>query len=81
MVTLEFRNLCVRKVELILIRNFADNERDEFVVRIRAHAQRVMLRGCSVVQQDEDVVPFEQNLTFGRMGVSAFGIFLRVCSV
>ncbi len=69
-VVLEFRNLCVRKVELVLIRNYEDNGRDEYVVRIRAHAQRGMLRGGAVVHQDEDVVPFEQHLTFGRYRVS-----------
>jgi len=66
-VKLEFKNLCVRKVELILVRNFDENEKDEFVVRIRAHSQRVMIRADAVVHQDEDVVPFEQNLTFGRV--------------
>jgi len=69
-VALEFRNLCVRKVELILIRNFAENEKDEFVVRIRAHAQRIMLQGGLLAHQDGDVVPFEQHLTFGRIKVS-----------
>ena len=68
--TLEFRNLCIRKVELILIRNFSDNTKDEFVVRIRAHAQRVMTRNGTVVRQDDDVVPFEQHLTLGRLNVS-----------
>ena len=40
----EFRNLCVRKVELILVRNFADKTQDEFVARVRAHAQRILRR-------------------------------------
>ena len=69
-VTLEFRNLCVRKVELILIRNFDENEKDEFVVRIRAHSQRIMMQGGAVAHQDDDVVPFEQHLTFGRVKIS-----------
>ena len=64
---LEFRNLCVRKVELILVRNFADNTRDEVVVRVRAHAQKILRRNGEVSQQDEDVVPFEQYVTLGRL--------------
>lgn len=64
---LEFRNLCVRKVELALVRNYSDNRRDEFVARVRAHAQRVRRKGDEVVSQDEDVTPFEQFLTLGRL--------------
>ncbi len=66
-VAVELRNLCVRKVELILVRNYADNARDEFVARVRAHAQRGLLRAGRVSRQDEDVVPFEQYLTLGRL--------------
>ena len=62
----EFRNLCVRKVELILVNNFADNSKDEFIARVRAHAQKIMRRKESILQQDEDVTPFEQFLTLGR---------------
>ena len=66
-VTLEFRNLAVRKVELVLVRNFADNTQDEYMARIRAHAQKIMKVAGGVVQQDEDVTAFEQFLTFGRL--------------
>ncbi len=66
-VTLEFRNLSVRKVELVLVRNFADSSRDEYMARIRAHAQKIMKVAGSVVRQDEDVTAFEQFLTFGRL--------------
>jgi predicted lipid-binding transport protein (Tim44 family) len=66
-VTLEFRNLSVRKVELVLVRNFADNSQDEYMARIRAHAQKIMKVAGNVVQQDNDVTPFEQFLTFGRL--------------
>ncbi len=66
-VTLEFRNLAVRKVELVLVRNFADNSQDEYVARIRAHSQKVMKIAGSVAQRDEDVTAFEQYLTFGRL--------------
>ena len=64
---MEFRNLCVRKVELILVRNFTDKTQDEFVARVRAHAQKILRRNGQVIRQDEDVVPFEQYLTLGRL--------------
>ena len=64
---MEFRNLCVRKVELVLVQNFDDDARDEFVVRIRAHAQKVMLRQNEMIGKDEDVRAFEQYLTLGRV--------------
>jgi predicted lipid-binding transport protein (Tim44 family) len=66
-ITLEFRNLCVRKVELVLVKNFDDNSKDEFVARIRAHAQKCIRRKGALVRQDDDVTPFEQHLTFGRL--------------
>ena len=44
-VTIEYRNLCVRKAELILVRNFSDRAKDEFTVRISAHAQRIVRKG------------------------------------
>jgi hypothetical protein len=66
-ITLEFRNLAVRKVELVLIRNFADRSQDEYVARVRAHAQKVMKIAGSVVHKDDEVAAFEQYLTFGRL--------------
>ena len=63
----EYRNLCVRKAELILVRNFADNSKDEFVVRISAHAQRISQRGGQIMSQQEYVTPFEEYWTFGRL--------------
>ena len=66
-ISLEFRNLAVRKVELVLVRNFADNTQDEYMARIRAHSQKIMKVSGSVVQQDDDVTAFEQFLTFGRL--------------
>jgi predicted lipid-binding transport protein (Tim44 family)/3-dehydroquinate synthase class II len=63
----EYRNLCVRKVELILVRNFPDNSRDEFMVRISAHAQRVVRRGDRIASHQEYVTPFEEYWTFGRL--------------
>jgi predicted lipid-binding transport protein (Tim44 family) len=64
---MEFRNLCVRKVELVLVSNVANKADDEFTARISAHAQRVLRRHGSVVRQDEYVAPFEEYWTFGRL--------------
>jgi predicted lipid-binding transport protein (Tim44 family) len=66
-VRVEYRNLCVRKVELLLVRNFADNTRDEFTVRISAHAQRVIRQGDQSMSEQEFVTPFEEYWTFGRL--------------
>lgn len=63
----EYRNLCVRKVELILVRNYADNIRDEYTVRISAHAQQIIRRGEKVISQEAYVTPFEEYWTFGRL--------------
>ena len=66
-VVVEFRNLCLRKVELLLVRNFADNTRDEFTVRISAHTQRIIRRGEKVLSTQDYVTPFEEYWTFGRL--------------
>jgi len=63
----EYRNLCVRKVEFILVRNFADQAKDEYTVRISAHAQRVFREGDRIMSQQEYVTPFEEYWTFGRL--------------
>ena len=64
---LEFRNLCVRKVELILVRNYPDNSKDEFAVRISAHAQKAVRRNNLLISQDPYVTPFTEFWTFGRL--------------
>ena len=65
--TIAYRNLCVRKVDLLLVRNRRDNTQDEFLVRISAHAQQTATRGGQAVFQQAYVTPFEQYLTFGRI--------------
>src|SRR6266436_5541275 len=65
--SVEYRNLCIRKAELILVRNFADNSQDEYTVRISAHAQKIIKRGGVAVSQDEYVTPFMEYWTFGRL--------------
>jgi predicted lipid-binding transport protein (Tim44 family) len=64
----EYRNLCVRKSELILVRNFADQAKDEYAVRISAHAQRVSRKGERIASEQAYVTPFEEYWTFGRLG-------------
>jgi hypothetical protein len=51
----------------MLVRNFADNTRDEFMVRISAHAQRVVRKGDRITSHQEYVTPFEEYWTFGRL--------------
>jgi hypothetical protein len=63
----EYRNLCVRKAELILVRNFADQAQDEFTVRISAHAQVITYQGEQVRSRQQEVTPFEEYWTFGRL--------------
>ena len=66
-VTTEHRNLCVRKAELILVRNFADPAKDEFTVRIDAHAQKIIRKGERTVSEQLYVTPFEEYWTLGRL--------------
>lgn len=63
----EYRNLCVRKAELILIRNYADPAKDEFTCRISAHAQKIVRKGKMVLTGQQYVTPFEEYWTFGRL--------------
>jgi predicted lipid-binding transport protein (Tim44 family)/uncharacterized membrane protein YgcG len=64
--SVEYRNLCVRKAELILVRNFTDPGRDEFTVRISAHAQKFIRKGSQILSGQQYVTPFEEYWTFGR---------------
>jgi predicted lipid-binding transport protein (Tim44 family) len=66
-VTVEYRNLCVRKAELILVRNFADPGKDEFTVRISAHAQKIVRKGDRLKSEQPYVTPFEEYWTLGRL--------------
>ena len=63
----EYRNLCVRKVEIVLVRNYADQAKDEFTVRISAHAQKIVRKGGRTQSEDRYVTPFEDFYTFGRL--------------
>ena len=66
-VAIEYRNLCVRKAELILIRNFSERAKDEFTVRISAHAQKIVRKGDRALSEQPYVTPFEEYWTFGRL--------------
>ena len=66
-IRVEYRNLCVRKVDLLLARNFSDPSKDEFTVRISAHAQRVVRQADRIRSEQEYVTPFEEYWTFGRL--------------
>jgi predicted lipid-binding transport protein (Tim44 family) len=63
----EYRNLCVRKVELIHVKNFEDRSRDEYTVRISAHAQRIVRQDNRILSEDRYVTDFEDYWTFGRL--------------
>ncbi len=65
--SVEYRNLCVRKADLLLVRNFLDPAQDEFTVRISAHAQKVVRKQDRLLSQERYVTPFEELWTFGRL--------------
>ena len=41
--------------------------KDEFTARISAHAQRMLRKGDAIWSGQEDVTPFEEYWTFGRL--------------
>ncbi len=61
----EYRNLSVRKAEIVLIRNFNDDEKDEYVVRIRAHAQTRIWKDGKLALDDPDVRAWQEYWVFG----------------
>lgn len=62
----EFKNMCVRKVEIILVNNKTNNSEDEFVARISAHARRKMIKDNLVINDDSYVVPFTEYWSFTK---------------
>ena len=64
----DYRNFCIRKVDLVLVRNYRDNSLDEYTARVTAHALEVRRKNGEVVDEDPYVTPFEEYLTFGRLG-------------
>ncbi len=65
--TIEYRNFCVRKVDILLVRSFNDKEKNEFTARIIAHAQRIRRQHGMILSQDDDVTAFEEYWTFGLL--------------
>lgn len=66
-VTVEYRNICVRKVDLILVRNYAGKAADEYCVRIYAHAQKITRKNGNVLSEQPYATPFEEYWTLGRL--------------
>lgn len=64
----EYRNLCVRKAEIIHVNNRDDRSLDQFTARISAHAQVIATRAGAAQHQDEFVKPWVEFWTFRRAG-------------
>lgn len=60
-----YKNFCVRKVEIVLVKSFDDANQNEFVARISAHAQRIERQDGKIIYQDNNVVFFEEYWCFG----------------
>lgn len=65
---IEYRNLCIRKVEIVHINNRDDRAQDEFTARISAHALTIATRAGAGVYRDEFVKPWVEFWTFRRSG-------------
>ncbi len=66
-IEIEYRNLSVRKVELVLVRNFHAKVEDEYTARIRAHAQIIIKRNGQIIKKQSDVMTWDEYLVFGRV--------------
>jgi predicted lipid-binding transport protein (Tim44 family)/ribosomal 50S subunit-recycling heat shock protein len=64
--SVEYRNLCVRKVDIVLVKNRNDNNKDEFTACISAHAQKIETKNGEVTHMEEYVSPFEEYWTFRK---------------
>lgn len=64
----EFRNLCLRKVEIVHVNNRNERDQDEFTVRFSVHAQKIITRAGAPVFRDEFVKPWIEFWTFRRSG-------------
>ncbi|CDZ77931.1 DNA polymerase II large subunit [Legionella massiliensis] len=65
--TIEYRNFCIRKIEIVLVKNFNDKTKDEFTARVTAHAQRILKQDSFLLSQDSYVTPFTEYWVFGRL--------------
>jgi predicted lipid-binding transport protein (Tim44 family) len=64
----EYRNLCVRKVEIVHVDNRDDRTLDRFTARIAAHAQVIIACGSVEQRHDPDVRAWVEFWTFARDG-------------
>jgi len=68
--TMQKRNLTVRNVEIVLVRNFSDSSKDEFTAWVAGQAQQVLVDDKTGKDSGGDsyVRDFEEYWTFSRMG-------------
>jgi predicted lipid-binding transport protein (Tim44 family) len=64
----EYRNLCVRKVEIVHVHNVNDRAQDAFTARITAHAQKIFTQGGAIAREDPYVMAWVDFWTFRRDG-------------
>jgi hypothetical protein len=62
--SVEYRNLCVRNVEIALVRSYPDKAHWEYMARVNAHAQTIIARNNTFIQRDEYEMPFVKYLVF-----------------
>jgi hypothetical protein len=53
--TVQFRNFCIRKADIVLVRNLNDDLKDECMVRIDYHAQEIWQREGLAFRSDQYV--------------------------
>jgi predicted lipid-binding transport protein (Tim44 family) len=66
--TIEYRNLCVRKVDIVWLRVMPDKANCEFMARISAHAQIAIYKSGTLVSRDDCEMPFVKYLDFSHDG-------------
>ncbi len=64
--TFEFRDLSIKKVNIVFVNNKIDNKEDEFVVRFSAQAQKKVILKKRIILEDKYVKPFIEYWTFKR---------------
>jgi predicted lipid-binding transport protein (Tim44 family) len=67
---IERRNLAVRDVEIVLVKNYYDNRKDSFTAWVSGQAQTAVTdeKSGKMVQGDDHVADFEEFWTFQRDG-------------
>lgn len=65
--TIEYRNFCVRKVEIVLVESYYNKHKNEFTARVSAHAQVIHLKNGKVISKDADVSLFVEYWEFGLL--------------